>query len=135
MAGILDFLSLLLTASVFVGVIVGIIFVVQQVQAAVAQTKESLKKKGLNITDTGVSVKTDRHLDREDYLDATQRNMVKAFQSSSFAKVDAQGNHAAALRPSLSGSASFMKADREKEKEKEKRGSRWGMGSKQSAAK
>lgn len=29
------------TASVFVGVIVGIIFVVQQVQAAVAQTKES----------------------------------------------------------------------------------------------
>jgi len=116
MAGILDFLSLLLTAAVCVGVVVGIIFVVQQVQGAVAQTKESLKKKGLNITDTGVSVKTDKHLDREDYLDATQRNMVKAFQNSSFSKLDAQGNHASSIRPSLSGSLASYKGEREERK-------------------
>lgn len=54
---------------------------------------------------------------------------MKAFQSSSFSKVDASGEHAGpALRPSLSGSATYMRA--EHEKEKENKGSRWGRSAK-----
>lgn len=32
-----------------------------------------LKEKGLDISDKGVSVKTTKRLNREDYVDATQR--------------------------------------------------------------
>jgi len=93
MAGLFDFLSLLVTATIFVGIVVGVVYAVQQIQLAVNNTKESLKKKGLVITESGVSVKTDKRFDREDYVDATQRGFMKAMGAASFGTVDEKGNH------------------------------------------
>jgi len=73
--------------------IVGVVYTVQQIQIAVNNTKESLQKKGLHITQSGVSVKTDRRFDREDYVDATQRGIIRAMGAASFRKVDEHGNH------------------------------------------
>jgi hypothetical protein len=39
-------------------------------------TKASLNDKGVNISASGISVKTDRNMDREAYLDATQRYVI-----------------------------------------------------------
>ncbi|EJF59435.1 hypothetical protein DICSQDRAFT_138567 [Dichomitus squalens LYAD-421 SS1] len=43
----------------------------------------SLKGKGVDVSQNGLSVKTDKKLDREQYLDATQRGFIKAFNASS----------------------------------------------------
>jgi len=101
MASLFDFLSLLVTAAFFVGIIIAVIYAVQQIKLAVNNTKESLKKRGLHVTESGVSVKTDKHFDREDYVDATQRGILKAMGSASFGKVDDKGNH---IAPSPSAS-------------------------------
>jgi hypothetical protein len=87
-----------------VGVILGVVYVVQQIQQAVHQTKESLKKKGLHITDSGVSVKTDRRFDREDYIDATQRSFIKTMGAASFGQVDEHGNRIQGTTPPVSAS-------------------------------
>jgi len=104
MASLFDFLSLLVTAAFFVGLIVAVIYAVQQIQLAVNNTKESLKKRGLHVTESGVSVKTDKRFDREDYVDATQRGMLKAMGAASFGKVDEKGNHIQGTTPSPSAS-------------------------------
>lgn len=44
-------------------------------------TKESLNDKGVNISASGISVKTDKQMDREAYLDATQRYVILAIPS------------------------------------------------------
>jgi len=110
MANLSDFLALLVTATVFVGVIVGVIYAVQQIQHAVKQTKESLQKKGLHITDSGVSVKTDKRFNHEDYIDATQRSFIKTMSAASFRQVDDQGNHIQGTSSPVSASErpSFM---------------------------
>jgi len=104
MAGLFDFLSLLVTAAFFVGIIIAVVYAVQQIQLAVNKTKESLKKKGLLVTESGVSVKTDKRFDQEDYVDATQRGMLKAMSAASFGKVDEKGNHIQGTTPSPSAS-------------------------------
>ena len=45
---------------------------------------ERLKSRGVNISDKGVSVKTTSRFNREDYLDATQRGVIKAMSAASF---------------------------------------------------
>ncbi|KII90403.1 hypothetical protein PLICRDRAFT_696974 [Plicaturopsis crispa FD-325 SS-3] len=84
MASWVDVVSFLLTAGAFVGVILGVLFVGRQISLGVAATKESLKNRGLHITDKGVSVKTSKRFDREHYVDATQRGFIKVLGSSSF---------------------------------------------------
>lgn len=98
----------------------------------------SLKKKGLHITDSGVSVKTDKRFDREDYIDATQRSFIKTMSAASFGQVDEQGNHiqgttppvSAANRPSYlnerKNSAGSSKSSPVNPEEKEKKG-RFGL--------
>ena len=51
------------------------VFVVMQCSAAHYQNR--LKGKGLNVSKSGVSVKTDKRFNREEYLDATQRSAGK----------------------------------------------------------
>jgi len=109
MASLIDFLSLLLTSALFVGFIVGVVYAVQQIQLAVNKTKQRLESKGLHITDSGVSVKTDKRFDREDYVDATQRGVIKAMGATSFGKVDEKGNHVQMPSPTPSRHSSIGK--------------------------
>ncbi|KAJ7638361.1 hypothetical protein FB45DRAFT_826716 [Roridomyces roridus] len=86
MANWLDIVSLLATVAVFGGIIYAILLVSRSVDQGVQSAKEGLKTKGLHITDQGLSVKTSKRFDREDYVDATQRGFVKAVNASSFRK-------------------------------------------------
>ncbi|PIL32437.1 hypothetical protein GSI_05139 [Ganoderma sinense ZZ0214-1] len=51
-----------------------------------------LKKQGVDVSRHGVSVKTDKRFDREQYLDATQRGFIKAFNASSAGNRPASGS-------------------------------------------
>ncbi|KAF9039213.1 hypothetical protein BJ165DRAFT_1496846 [Panaeolus papilionaceus] len=88
MAGLTDILSLIVTFGLFGGAIYLIVSVVQSINKGVSSTKESLKAQGLHISENGVSVKTQRRFDREDYVDATQRGFVRAMNASSIRKAD-----------------------------------------------
>jgi hypothetical protein len=50
----------------------------------------SLKEKGVNLSDKGVSIKTQSRFSREDYIDATQRAFMKlpASGAASFGHAD-----------------------------------------------
>ncbi|KAH7912100.1 hypothetical protein BJ138DRAFT_1149154 [Hygrophoropsis aurantiaca] len=80
----IDFFSLLTTTVFFVGAVLGVIYIAKQITAAIQSTKATLEEKGIAISDKGVSVKTSRRLERDDYVDATQRGFVKAFNASTF---------------------------------------------------
>ncbi|CAE6429189.1 unnamed protein product [Rhizoctonia solani] len=45
----------------------------KQLSGAVESTKDGLKKRGLSITENGMSVKTEKRLDRDDYIGGTGR--------------------------------------------------------------
>ncbi|RDX50636.1 hypothetical protein K466DRAFT_601811 [Polyporus arcularius HHB13444] len=83
MATWLDYVSLVVTLAIFVGVGYLIVNARKAFSGAVESTKDSLKSKGVNVSSHGLSVKTDKRLDREQYLDATQRGFIKAFNASS----------------------------------------------------
>ncbi|KAF5319393.1 hypothetical protein D9619_008527 [Psilocybe cf. subviscida] len=110
MAGLTDFLSLLATLAVFGGLIYGVIFVVKTVNEGVASTKESLKAKGLHVTSSGMSVKTDKRFDREDYVDATQRGIMNAMNAASFRKGGAAMPNAPAM--DRTASSASMKSNK-----------------------
>ncbi|KAJ7590434.1 hypothetical protein C8J56DRAFT_592447 [Mycena floridula] len=84
MANWVDVLSLIVTVSIFGGILYGVFLVMGSISQGVESTKQSLKEKGLHISDKGVEVKTAKRFDREDYVDATQRNLVKAISAASF---------------------------------------------------
>jgi len=82
MANWFDVLSFLLTASIFVGVVVGVAIGVKKISEAINNTKETLKAKGVHISDKGVSVKTSSRMSREDYIDATQRGFINSIAAT-----------------------------------------------------
>ena len=88
----MDIISLLVTVAIFAGVIYGVIFATQLINSGVKSTKESLKKQGVDISDHGVKVKTNKRFDREDYVDATQRGIIKAMGAASFRRGDETSN-------------------------------------------
>ncbi|KAF8597400.1 hypothetical protein BDV93DRAFT_610413 [Ceratobasidium sp. AG-I] len=90
MANWLDLLGFLTFLGIFGGVIYAAIALNKQFSGAVESTKDGLKKRGLDITETGVSVKTDKRLDRSDYLAATQRNLVGALKGATYGSPDNQ---------------------------------------------
>ncbi|KAI0327859.1 hypothetical protein GY45DRAFT_1338507 [Cubamyces sp. BRFM 1775] len=83
MANWIDYLSLVLTFSIITALVYGGFVAVKATSEAVQSTKEKLKTKGVNVSKHGVSVKTNKRYDREDYLDATQRGFIKAMKASS----------------------------------------------------
>ncbi|KAH7886772.1 hypothetical protein F5I97DRAFT_1927079 [Phlebopus sp. FC_14] len=94
MASWFDLFSLVITTLFFVGTIVGVIYVARVISSSVHSTRESLKSKGISISDKGVSVKTEKRFDRGDYVDATQRGIIKAINAASFGKaIDRDNNH------------------------------------------
>jgi hypothetical protein len=84
MASWIDVFSFLTITSLFVGTILGVVFIAKRISAAAQNTKKSLQTKGISISDKGVSIKTSKRFDRENYVDATQRGVIKALDASNF---------------------------------------------------
>ncbi|KAG1782149.1 hypothetical protein EV702DRAFT_509414 [Suillus placidus] len=84
MASWIDVLSFLTVTSLFVGTILGVVFTTKRLSAAAQHTKESLQHKGISISDKGMSIKTSKRFDRENYVDATQRGVIKVLDASNF---------------------------------------------------
>jgi len=85
----LDIIALIVTISVLGGVVYGVIYGMNAVNESMSSTKEQLKSRGLDVSASGVSVKTSKRFDRSDYVDATQRNLIKAMGAASFRKGEA----------------------------------------------
>ncbi|KAI0764231.1 hypothetical protein BD413DRAFT_196755 [Trametes elegans] len=83
MANWIDYLSLVVTISLLTALVYGGLIAAKAISSAVQSTKASLETKGVNISRSGVSVKTNKRYEREDYLDATQRGFIKAMKASS----------------------------------------------------
>ncbi|EIN04517.1 hypothetical protein PUNSTDRAFT_55530 [Punctularia strigosozonata HHB-11173 SS5] len=85
-----DIIALVLTTVFFLGTIGGVWFLSTRVNEGVKATKETLKQKGVNLSDKGVSIKTQSRFTREDYIDATQRAFMKlpASGAASFGHAD-----------------------------------------------
>ncbi|KAF4614666.1 hypothetical protein D9613_003210 [Agrocybe pediades] len=117
MANWVDFLSLIVTVSVFGGVIYGVVFLVQSINEGLKSTKESLKQKGVDISASGVSVKTSKRFDREDYVDATQRGLIKTMNAASFKRSDSIESSSA---PKMERGSSYSSTKSAEEKKKKK---------------
>ncbi|KAF9466740.1 hypothetical protein BDZ94DRAFT_1319254 [Collybia nuda] len=122
MANWFDFISLTLTIGVVGGVIYSILYTSKRISQSVQSTKESLKTRGLTISDKGVSIKTSKRFDREDYVDATQRGFVKAMGAASFRKGDGPVNAVSHTPPVMhrSGSVASSKSNGSVEEKKKK---------------
>ncbi|KAF8916073.1 hypothetical protein CPB85DRAFT_1432439 [Mucidula mucida] len=101
MATWVDFFSLFMTLGICGGALYGVIKLWESVTQGVASTKDKLKDRGYHISQGGVSVKTNKRVNREDYIDATQRGIVKAMNASSFGSANSS--------PTLSPTAPEMK--------------------------
>ncbi|QRW23017.1 hypothetical protein RhiXN_08053 [Rhizoctonia solani] len=81
----------------FSGAIYGAMVLSKQFSGAIESTKDGLKKRGLDITENGLSVKTEKRLERDDYIDGTGRygtvsfrNLVDALKVASFGSPENQ---------------------------------------------
>ncbi|KAL1701593.1 hypothetical protein EV121DRAFT_272314 [Schizophyllum commune] len=86
MAGWTDILVLIVVVAILSGVTYGVIVASQQVSTSVQNTKAKLKDRGFDVSRGGVSVKTSGRIERDDYIDATQRGFIKAMNAASFRK-------------------------------------------------
>ncbi|KAJ3919576.1 hypothetical protein F5877DRAFT_2536, partial [Lentinula edodes] len=65
-----------------------------------------LKEKGYEISDKGMSVKTSKRMNREDYVDATQRGLIRAMGASSFgSNIDGTAQSPASTSPSAASAS------------------------------
>lgn len=88
MATWVDILSLSVTIIVFVGTILAIIYFARQIASSAEATKESLRNRGISVSESGVSIKTDKRFDMEHYVDATQHGILKAMDAAKFGQPD-----------------------------------------------
>jgi len=123
MSNWLDIISFVVSLALFVGVVVGAIYAAKAISNTIDETKKSLNEKGVNVSASGISLKTSKHLTREDYLDATQRGMVKAIQTSTISVPDSsvmthpnEGPHRPPLVKRSSTSGSNRSVDSAKKK-------------------
>lgn len=84
MANWVDYLFVGIILSILIGVVFAIITISEKVQGAVQSTKASLNDRGVDISASGMSVKTNKNISREDYLDATQRGIINTMKAASF---------------------------------------------------
>ncbi|CAK5264710.1 unnamed protein product [Mycena citricolor] len=143
MASWLDLIALIATISVFAGIVYGALLLVRSVSQGIESAKEGLKNKGSALAfrplglrphnDTydancsarhgqGVEVKTSKRFDREDYVDATQRNFVKAVNAASFRKNGALDSSPTLSPPALSTARSSSSDGEKKSRNPFKRG-------------
>lgn len=81
-----DVIAFTFTLALIGGFIYGVIYVVNLFNQSVESTKANLKSRGMDISANGMSVKTDKYVDRQDYIDATQRKIINVMEASSFKK-------------------------------------------------
>ncbi|KAN0137483.1 hypothetical protein V8E53_004534 [Lactarius tabidus] len=83
---LIDLCSFLFTTAFIIGAVLTITHLVRKSSAFISSTKSSLEKRGWKVSSHGVSVPVDRRsvVDREHYLDATQRGLSKAANASTF---------------------------------------------------
>ncbi|KZT03049.1 uncharacterized protein LAESUDRAFT_729559 [Laetiporus sulphureus 93-53] len=114
MATWIDYISLALTLSIFAGIALGLIHFRRATSKVVDATKESLKSKGVNVSSQGISVKMQKRLDRENYLDATQRGLMRAYNNSTYGpdKGVSMPSHSAESLPLEHESATAKARDR-----------------------
>ncbi|KAG8789312.1 hypothetical protein FRC12_013666, partial [Ceratobasidium sp. 428] len=79
-----DVASLVIFCAMFGGAIYAAMLLNKQFSGAVDSTKDSLKKRGLDISEHGLKVKTDKRMDHGDYIGATQKNLVGALKNASY---------------------------------------------------
>ncbi|KAI9457234.1 hypothetical protein BJY52DRAFT_1273492 [Lactarius psammicola] len=87
MHNLIELCYFLLTTTFVVGSILIIALLVRKCSAVVDATKSSLEKRGWKVSRHGISVPVSKRatlLDREHYLDATQRGLSKAAHASTF---------------------------------------------------
>ncbi|KAF8628175.1 hypothetical protein AX15_004056 [Amanita polypyramis BW_CC] len=77
-----DLFELLVTLTIFSAAICLIFYVSESVRSISQTTKEYMKGRGYDVSTSGVSIRMDK-VDRETYLDATQRGIVRALEVSS----------------------------------------------------
>ncbi|EJD50743.1 hypothetical protein AURDEDRAFT_159890 [Auricularia subglabra TFB-10046 SS5] len=93
MSSFSDFVSLVAVVCLFGAIIAGVMYVGNMVSAAVASTQENLKKRGVDVSKDGVSVKTNRRgVDREQVMDATQRGLVNVLNNAQYGSPNAPRN-------------------------------------------
>jgi len=100
--------SLVFTLALCVGFFVGAVLLFQKFTAGVESVKANLREKGVDLSSSGMSVRTNGRLNQEEYLDATQRNIMKAVSSSSWGKPGATSS------PSLERSGSARDGEESK---------------------
>ncbi|KAM0788482.1 hypothetical protein ACM66B_001615 [Microbotryomycetes sp. NB124-2] len=77
--------KLILTIVALVALVVVIKIVVDGVQQAINSTKQTLSERGVNVTSSGVAIKTDRpQVTAEQSADAARSGIMKAWKASSF---------------------------------------------------
>ncbi|CCM02720.1 uncharacterized protein FIBRA_04827 [Fibroporia radiculosa] len=76
--------NILATLSIAAAIVCALLYMNKATRSAVQATKESLKNRGVDISRQGMSVKTKKRMDRDDYLDATQRGFVNAYKHSTY---------------------------------------------------
>ncbi|KZT33482.1 hypothetical protein SISSUDRAFT_1054163 [Sistotremastrum suecicum HHB10207 ss-3] len=114
MGRIFDFVSLIFTIVFFVGIIYGAITIARIIDEAVHSTKETLKSKGLHVTDSGVAVKTKARMDREDYIDKTQAALINSMKYASFG----DGTTSSPVSSATTGGGTYPNGSDEEKKRK-----------------
>ncbi|KIY70550.1 hypothetical protein CYLTODRAFT_419644 [Cylindrobasidium torrendii FP15055 ss-10] len=90
MASLTDFISLIITLVVIAGLAYGGLRIWQSLSESIETTKANLKDKGYNVSSKGVAVKKNKQIvDRESYLDATQRGFISMMSAASIGKPSA----------------------------------------------
>lgn len=99
-----DYLSLALTFLLVVLIAYAALFVYRQIMNAKEWSKERLQKRGVNISEKGMSVKRKTRLaNREEYVDATQRGFIKALGSAYYGPVSGSEMHKPAPENGVDG--------------------------------
>ncbi|KAF9231390.1 hypothetical protein BU15DRAFT_68381 [Melanogaster broomeanus] len=93
MAEWIDLFSFVITTLIFVGTILGVVYVVKQVSSGVKSTKESLESKGIRISDKGVSVKTQKYSTEKTTWQPRGKGLIKALNAASFGPADRHSAH------------------------------------------
>jgi len=85
-----ELLSSVFMTAIVLAIVIGAILVGRQVAKSVEDTKTNLRKQGINVSDSGMKIQTDKRYDREDYIDATRQAIVSGMdpmaKASSFRK-------------------------------------------------
>ncbi|KIP11823.1 hypothetical protein PHLGIDRAFT_17836 [Phlebiopsis gigantea 11061_1 CR5-6] len=87
MASWSDYVSLTLTVALLAAALYCVLYLRAQIHKGIVVSKDKLRNKGIDVSAAGAHVKTRSKLaDREAYMDATQRGVIKALSKASVSR-------------------------------------------------